>query len=92
MELLKGLSPKARNIGVLYDGAVREVVKGMQTHATALNVQLLPFEVNGDYSFAEALGNECCVAAGDSGREAYTAIAWGVGLSHERSDVAGAAD
>src|SRR3979409_1028965 len=36
------------------------------------------------------LGSECCVAAGDSGREAYTAIAWGVGLSHERSDVAGA--
>ena len=30
------------------------------------------------------------MAAGDSGREAYTAIAWGVGLSHERSDVAGA--
>jgi hypothetical protein len=30
------------------------------------------------------------VAAGDSGREAYTAIAWGVGLSHERSDIAGA--
>jgi hypothetical protein len=30
------------------------------------------------------------VAAGDSGREAYTAIVWGVGLSHERSDIAGA--
>jgi hypothetical protein len=30
------------------------------------------------------------VATGDSGREAYTAIAWGVGLSHERSDIAGA--
>jgi hypothetical protein len=30
------------------------------------------------------------VAAGDSGREAYTAIAWGVGSSHERSDIAGA--
>jgi hypothetical protein len=30
------------------------------------------------------------VAAGDGGCEAYTAIAWGVGLSHERSDVAGA--
>jgi hypothetical protein len=30
------------------------------------------------------------VAAGDSGCEAYTAIAWGVGLSHERLDVAGA--
>src|SRR4030081_1110793 len=28
--------------------------------------------------------------AGDSGCEAYTAIAWGVGLSHERSDIAGA--
>ena len=27
---------------------------------------------------------------GDSGREAYTAIAWGVGLSHVRSDIAGA--
>ena len=36
------------------------------------------------------LGSECCVATGDSGCEAYTAIAWGVGLSHERSDVAGA--
>jgi hypothetical protein len=30
------------------------------------------------------------VAAGDDGCEAYTAIAWGVGLSHERLDVAGA--
>jgi hypothetical protein len=36
------------------------------------------------------LGSECCVATGDSGCEAYTTIAWGVGLSHERSDVAGA--
>jgi hypothetical protein len=33
------------------------------------------------------LGSECCVAAGDSGDEAYTAIAWGVGLSRERSDI-----
>ncbi len=30
------------------------------------------------------------MAPGDGGREAYTAIAWGVGLSHERSDIAGA--
>ena len=30
------------------------------------------------------------MAAGDSGCEAYTAIAWGVGLSHERLDDAGA--
>ena len=30
------------------------------------------------------------MATGDSGGEAYTAIAWGVGLSHERSDIAGA--
>jgi len=30
------------------------------------------------------------VAPGDSGREAYTAIACGVGLSHERLDDAGA--
>ena len=36
------------------------------------------------------LGSECCVTAGDSSREAYTASAWGVGLSHERSDIAGA--
>jgi hypothetical protein len=31
-----------------------------------------------------------CVATGDSGCEAYTAIAWGVRLSHERLDIAGA--
>jgi hypothetical protein len=30
------------------------------------------------------------VATGDSGREAYTAIAWGLGLRHERSYIAGA--
>src|SRR2546429_8863752 len=36
------------------------------------------------------LGSECCVTPGDSGREAYAAIVWGVGLSHERSDIAGA--
>jgi hypothetical protein len=30
------------------------------------------------------------LATGDRACEAYTAIAWGVGLSHERSDVAGA--
>src|SRR5262249_45531251 len=36
------------------------------------------------------LGSEGCVATGDSGCEAYTAIAWGVGLSHERSDIVGA--
>jgi hypothetical protein len=36
------------------------------------------------------LGSECCVADGDVGCEAYTAIAWSVGLSHERSDIAGA--
>jgi ABC transporter substrate binding protein len=36
------------------------------------------------------LGSECCVTPGDSGREAYTAIAWGLGLSPERSDIAGA--
>jgi hypothetical protein len=29
------------------------------------------------------------VATGDSGCEAYTAIAWGVGLSHERSYIGG---
>ena len=30
------------------------------------------------------------MANGDVGCEAYTAIAWGVGLSHERLDIAGA--
>ena len=30
------------------------------------------------------------MATGDGGCEAYTAIAWGVGLSHERLYVAGA--
>src|ERR1700746_3545446 len=36
------------------------------------------------------LGSECCVVTGDSDDEAYTAIAWGVGLSLVRSDIAGA--
>src|ERR1700747_3000884 len=36
------------------------------------------------------LGSESCVITGDSDDEAYTAIAWGVGLSLERSDIAGA--
>ena len=30
------------------------------------------------------------MATGDNGCEAYTAIAWGVGSSHERLDIAGA--
>ena len=30
------------------------------------------------------------MATGEGGCEAHTAIAWGVGLSHERSDIAGA--
>ena len=32
------------------------------------------------------LGSECCVAAGDSGREAYTAIAWGVNVPETLCD------
>ena len=36
------------------------------------------------------LGSECRVTPGDSGCEAYTVIAWGVGLNLERSDIAGA--
>src|SRR5947207_10022716 len=35
-------------------------------------------------------GSDVCASACDSGCEAYTAIAWGVGLSLERSDIAGA--
>jgi hypothetical protein len=30
------------------------------------------------------------VVVGDGGREAYTAIVWGVGLSHEMDNIAGA--
>src|SRR5215472_8418642 len=36
------------------------------------------------------LSSECCVVTGDSDDEAYTAIAWGVGLSLVRSDITGA--
>ena len=49
-----------------------------------------PVKVRPKLKGSVLLGSECCVATGDSGCEAYTAIAWGVGLSHERSDVAGA--
>src|SRR5947209_5180302 len=49
-----------------------------------------PVKVRPKLKGSVLLGSECCVATGDSGREAYTAIAWGVGLSRERSDIAGA--
>jgi hypothetical protein len=35
-------------------------------------------------------GSECCAAVGDGGREAYTAVVWGVGMSHERHNIVGA--
>ena len=35
-------------------------------------------------------GSECCGAVGDGGREAYTAVVWGVGMSHEIPEFAGA--
>ena len=35
-------------------------------------------------------GSECCAAGGDGGREAYTAVMWGVGMSHERHNIVGA--
>ena len=35
-------------------------------------------------------GSECCAAVGDGGREAYTAVVWGVGMSHERHHIVGA--
>ena len=35
-------------------------------------------------------GSECCGAVGDGGREAYTAVVWGVGMSHERHNIVGA--
>jgi hypothetical protein len=35
-------------------------------------------------------GNECCAVEGDDHGEAYTVIVWGVGLSHEILEIAGA--
>src|SRR5439155_7915378 len=49
-----------------------------------------PVKVRPKLKGSVLLGSECCVATGDSGCEAYTAIAWGVGLSLVRSDIAGA--
>src|SRR5438552_13870956 len=49
-----------------------------------------PVKVRPKLKGSVLLGSECCVATGDGGCEAYIAIAWGVGLSHERSDIAGA--
>ncbi len=36
------------------------------------------------------LGSECCGVEGDDHGEAYTAIMWGVGVSHESDKIAGA--
>src|SRR5947208_6885874 len=49
-----------------------------------------PVKVRPKLKGSVLLGSECCAVTGDRGCEAYTAIAWGVGLSHERSDIAGA--
>src|SRR5205823_12934814 len=49
-----------------------------------------PVKVRPQKKGSVLLSRERCVATGDGGCEAYTAIAWGVGLSHERSDIAGA--
>jgi hypothetical protein len=42
---------------------------------------------------SEPPGNECCGRRGNAGSEAYTVIAWGVGLSHgapgDRQEVEG---
>ena len=42
-----------------------------------------PVKVRPKLKGSVLLGSECCVATGDGGCEAYTAIMWGVGLSHE---------
>ncbi|MGH7061879.1 MAG: ABC transporter substrate-binding protein [Stellaceae bacterium] len=55
LELIKELSPRASNVGVLYDFAVRGVVSGLQAAAPATGVRLLPFEVKGDSSCTQAL-------------------------------------
>jgi hypothetical protein len=47
-----------------------------------------PVQVQPKSKGSVLLGSECCVATGDSGCD--TAVAWGVGLSHERSYIAGA--
>src|SRR5438477_12621555 len=59
-------------------------------HEAGVEGCALPVEVRPKLKGSVLLGSECCVATGDGGCEAYTAIAWGVGLSHERSDIAGA--
>ena len=49
-----------------------------------------PVEVRAQVRSSVRLVASVAWATGDGGCEAYTAIAWGVGLSHERSYIAGA--
>ena len=73
-ELLHELVPKASAMALLLDPNFPSAVTQSRDMQAAVH----------------SLGSECCVATGDSGCEAYTAIARGVGLSHERSYIAGA--
>src|ERR1700750_932616 len=69
--------------GVQRFGSARTVVPG-QAAATQ------PVKVRSRQGRSGPPGSECCAAVGDGGREAYTAVVWGVGMSHERHNVVGA--
>src|SRR5207248_2003783 len=71
-------------------GRARHRRRGDRMSAPGKAGAIQPVKVRPKSKGSVLLGSECCVATGDSGCEAYTAIAWGVGLSLVRSDIAGA--
>src|SRR5205823_14674473 len=72
------------------DGKSAVKGKSLPLRAPGKAGAIQPVKVRPKLKGSVLLGSECCVATGDGGCEAYTAIAWGVGLSHVRSDIAGA--
>jgi ABC-type uncharacterized transport system substrate-binding protein len=55
LELLKQLIPNGHRISVLYDPAVRVLVKGMELAATAIGDQLTTFELRNDDALENAI-------------------------------------
>ena len=73
-------------------GVVRSFVEVMKASVSAPGQAgvIQPVQVRPGQGLSRPPVSECCVAAGNDGHEAYTATVWGVGLSHERPNNAGA--
>jgi hypothetical protein len=67
-----------------------EVILTDSTRAPGQAGAIQPVKVRPRQGRSGPPGSKCCAAVGDGGREAYTAVMWGVGMSHEIQNIVGA--